>query len=212
MDSIQRYLELVQQHPAYFLQSELLQLILEEEKLRKFSEASGLPLGLIYESPYHIFIVDLIKAESGPEYCYARLLNPNPTSGVVLIPFYQQKILLLKQFRHGSRSIEYELPRGFSTPNLSPEKNAEKELMEELGTLVTDICHEGSILSDSGLSGSPVDIFSVSITAPEKFARDEGIEDVLLLSIEELKRMIKTNQIRDSFTISAITKYLINHT
>ncbi len=211
MDSIQRYFELSNKFPSYFTQSEQLPLILEEEQIRQFSITTGQPLGVIYESPYHIFIVDLLKGETGTNYGYARLLNPNPTNGVVLIPFYQQKIVLLKQFRHGTRSFEYELPRGFSEPYLSPEKNAQKEIDEEIGATVKSIHYEGNIITDSSLGGGPVDIFSLDITAPTKFATQEGIEEAIFLTVDEMKDMIKTNQIRDSFTISAIAKYVINN-
>ncbi len=211
MDSIKRYIELTKKFPSLFAQSKHLSLILDEEKMRQFSETSGLPLGVIYESPYHIFIVDLINEESGLNYGYARLLNPNPTNGVVLIPIYDKKIVLLKQFRHGTRSFEYELPRGFSEPNLSPDQNAQKEISEEIGAKVKRIHYEGNIITDSSLSGGIVDIFSIDITAPTKFATQEGIEDAIFLTIDEMKNMIKTNQIRDSFTISAIAKYMINN-
>lgn len=45
----------------------------------------------------------------------------------------QEEVLLIKQFRHGSRRIEYEIPGGCIDPGEDPVKAGMRELLEETG-------------------------------------------------------------------------------
>ena len=208
---INRYFEIMEIFPEQFKKTAKLQIILDREQMTRFYQENGRAIGVVYESPYHLIVVDLLRSESGKYFTYLRILSPNGSkNGVVMIPFYEDRIALLKQFRHGTRDWEWELPRGFAEKDITPLQNAEKEIEEELGTRALSVQHEGSIISDSGLSGGAVEIFSVGISGYGKLATDEGIESVKWVSILEIKRMIKSNEIRDAFTICAITKYLLN--
>lgn len=211
MDQISHYLALVAEYPSYFTQNDLLPLELNERNIRQFFKDTNKPVGVIYNSPFHTFIADLVKAPDGSYYTYTRLLHPASADGVALIPIYQDKIVLLRQFRHGSRSYEYELPRGFLEPDLTAKENAKKEIKEELGSDVKKITYEGNFLPNSSLSPGTVDIFTVEITEPLQLCAAEGIQSYSLCTMAEIKELIKQNNIRDSFTICAVSKYLLNH-
>ncbi len=210
MKEIDKYLELVNNYPHYFKQNSNIKLVLDKSTLESHVNITGKQIGVIYESSYHIFIVDLIEDTNGKLYQYSRLISPKNTNGVVIIPIKDQKLALLKQFRHGTREFELEFPRGFSEPGISPEENAKKELFEELGAEILNICHEGSVISDTGLTGGTVDIFSIEVNSVGKLSQEEGISEVYWYTLEELKELIKENKIRDSFTLSAMMKYSIN--
>lgn len=210
MQSIDRYFEIVRLFPSFFRNSETLNIVLDKKVLEDYAKNKSKQIGVIYESSYHIFVVDLIQNNSGDFFTYSRIINPNRNNGVVIIPCSGDKFGLLKQFRHGTREVELEFPRGFSEPNIPPEENAKKELYEEIGANAIFVNFEGRIISDTGLTGGLVDVFSIQIDKTRYNSYDEGIEDVIWASLDEIKQLIKKNKIRDSFTISAISKYLIN--
>lgn len=210
MQSIDRYFEIVKLFPDFFRNGETLNIVLDKKVLEDYTKNKSKQIGVIYESSYHIFVVDLIQNNSDDFFTYSRIINPNKNNGVVIIPCNGEKFGLLKQFRHGTREMELEFPRGFSEANISPEENAKKELYEEIGASATSIKFEGSIISDTGLTGGLVDVFAIQIDKTRHYSYDEGIKDVIWVSLDEIKQLIKKNRIRDSYTISAISKYLIN--
>lgn len=210
MQAIDRYFQIVRLYPNFFRSNMSLNIVLNKNVLEDYAKSKNKQIGVIYESNYHIFIVDLIQNKSGEFFTYSRIINPNTNNGIVIIPYDGDRFCLLKQFRHGTREIELEFPRGFSEPNISPEENAKKELYEEIGANAITINFEGSIVSDTGLTGGLVDVFSIQIDKTRRYSYDEGVNEVIWVSMYELKKLIKQNKIRDSFTISSISKYLIN--
>lgn len=210
MGPIDRYFELVKQFPHLFRDDKDLHIIKDQKFLENYAGRTGEKVGVIYESSFHLFVVDLIQNRSGEFYTYARILNPNTKNGVVVIPYKDGKFALLKQFRHGTRDLELEFPRGFSEPGISPEENAKKELYEEIGARALRVNNEGSLISDTGLTGGEVDIFYMEIDKIRHFSADEGVKDLLWVGLEEMMALIRNNTIRDAYTISAISKYLIN--
>lgn len=210
MKSIDRYFEIIELFPLFFRQNENLNIVLDKKTLEDYAVNFDNKIGVIYESPYYLFIVDLIRDKSGGIFKYSRIINPNINNGVVIIPCKGEKFGLLKQFRHGTREIELEFPRGFSEPNITSEDNVRKELYEEIGARAIQIEFEGSIISDSGITGGLVDVFTVQIDEVRDYSTAEGIKEVIWVNLYQIKELIKENKIRDSFTIAAISKYLIN--
>lgn len=207
MQSIIRYLELVAKYPHAFNQNKLLPIILDSTLLEHYCKKYQTQLGVIYESSFYIFVVDLIQRSDGHYYPYSRIINPRTTNGIVIVPTYQDNFILLKQFRHGTRNYQLEFPRGYSEINVLPIDNVSKELFEEIGAHTSHIQHLGNIISDSGLNGGLVDVFLAEITQLGHLSKDEGIEDILIVSKSELKKMVESNIIKDCFTLSALLKY-----
>jgi ADP-ribose pyrophosphatase len=81
-----RYLQLLNERPLEFLASNMLNIITDPDVLQDFEQSSGRLLGVVYESHYHIMVVDLVEDNSGRRFAYERILAPNPTGAVVLVP------------------------------------------------------------------------------------------------------------------------------
>src|SRR5687768_4057369 len=111
----------------------------EIERKKQLGE-EGLPenwgeIGVVYEDPYILILRDLVRFPSGNLGSYFRILNSADLRGgqsTVVLPIIENKILLLKQFRHPTRKWHWEVPRGFGEPNISPEDNAKREIREEI--------------------------------------------------------------------------------
>lgn len=210
MNPIDAYLQFYNSNPDYFIQDDDIQIIGDKETLVQFAKERDCQLGLIYETKYFWVVVDLIENANHDRYPYMRVIHKVPSNGVVIIPCLGDKVVFLQQFRHGTRQLELELPRGFAEPGCSIFENAEKEILEEIGAYAKNIELLGSIISDSALTYGPVHILSCEISAIGKLENEEGIKDTLLLTKDEISEYIHSNKIRDSFSISAIMKWILH--
>jgi ADP-ribose pyrophosphatase len=208
--SIEKYLTFLNDQPQKFSTNEKMAIVTDKNKLISYAENNCIHLGVVHENSYYYFIIDLIENSKGEMYTYSRVVFKNNYNGVVILPIFQSKIVLLRQFRHPSRLTEYALPRGFSEPKINSTVNAENEVFEELGAEVQKIDNLGRVSGDSGLNSGLVEVF-VAETGPIKSLQsDEGIFEIKLVTLEEVKKMIESNEITDGFTICAIFKFLIS--
>src|SRR5260221_12364143 len=82
---------------------------------------------------------------------YSRMVGDS-TPGVIVLPIYQGPVLLIRHFRHATRTWHIEIPRGFGTKSFSSEENAFRELEEEVGATVSRLVSLGYVYSDTGAS------------------------------------------------------------
>ncbi|HAE52537.1 MAG TPA: hypothetical protein DCG30_04710 [Ruminococcus sp.] len=57
----ERYLQLMKERPKLFLKSDMLNIIADSRSVAEFSEKSGRTMGVVYESPYSLLVVDLVE-------------------------------------------------------------------------------------------------------------------------------------------------------
>ena len=174
------------------------------EKLISFIDAEN---WLVMEGDVKGKLYEDILQKNGSFFLYMRLLSKGEYTGSIIIPYCNNKILLLNQFRHGTRKFEYEFPRGGFELNLSPFENARKEILEEIGIAVENMIFLGTTISDSSLGTGDVYIYKCYLPCiPTVFQKEEGIDSCILVSQKELLELVASNKIRDGFTLSAITK------
>lgn len=214
-----RYLELLAERPEAFADG-MLNIITDEKLVDEFAEKTGKKPGVVYESPYHIMVVDLVcekgegcdeakNAELGGCFTYERLLPAVPRGAVVAVPVFDGKFVLLRQFRHALREEILCFPRGFGEAGIKPEENLKKELLEEIGAeKVENVRFLGEIAGDSGALGTKAKVFACNISEPKFKPGYEGISAVELVSEEELKSLISAGGITDGFTLAAYALFL----
>lgn len=214
MDGISAYFQLTKKRPELFAVSGHIPLVLDENKMRTFSEKSGKAMGVVYDnSPFYIVLADLCSRKE-ELYSYARVIYCNPdSSGCIAVPRCGPNYGLLRIFRHTSRSWSLEFPRGFAEdPALTAEENIRKELSEELGISgeKCTLLFLGNVRTDSGLSNGTAQVFLTDIDESAHIvpADEEGIAGVLWISEMELKKMIRAGEITDSLTLAAYAKVL----
>jgi len=193
------YEALILHRPELFRTSELLPIVTDKEQARAFHKRTGQCIGVIYKSPYHILLVDLIDGK----YTYERLIPAMVRGAVVIVAVKDGKYILLKQYRHALRDFEFSFPRGFGEQGISPEENARKELAEEIGADVISMEYIGSVAADSGILGTKVDIFYCEISDYTTNTGIEGIVEIIEVSPNEMDKMISSNEISDGYTLSA---------
>ena len=203
-DPINAYMSLAAEKPELFTPCDDIPLCLDEERIRDFSRSHNRPMGVVYSNlPFYSVVADLCEKD-GRQFSYARVIYPNPTNGAVAIPKFGDKFGLLRQFRHAPRTECLEFPRGFAVKDLSPEDNIRKELTEEMGAVVDNICHLGMVRADSGLSAGLVDVYLAQVSHAAPRIGHEGIRELIWVNKEELSTMIRSGVITDGFTLSAL--------
>lgn len=203
----ERYLQLKKERPDSFKENGLLHIVWDEEVVARYELEHGKKIGVIYESPYHILVVDLVYETQGKYFAYERIMQTVQKGAVVVVPVYNNKLILLKQYRHAIRDYQFSFPRGFGEPDISAEENVKKELCEEIGAQTGNVVYLGKLTPDSGMSASMVSIYACQVLSYDAKARSEAIADILELTLEELQQWIVEGKITDGFTISGIGMY-----
>lgn len=166
-------------------------------------------IGIVYEDPYIIILRDLLEYPDGHLHSYFRILKSADLrrgQSIVVLPVINSKILLMRQFRHPTRQWHWEIPRGFGEPDISPEDNAKKELLEEIGGEISELINLGIYHSDTGLMGDNVQLFLAHLNSVGDVCIDEGIVSYKLIDIREIEKMIRDSEITDGYTIAAYTR------
>ncbi len=145
---------------------------------------------------------DAVRFPNGSLGTYIRMVSDG-TPGVIVLPVYQKQVLLIRHFRHATRSWHIEIPRGFGIKDSSSEENAQRELQEEIGAKVSRLIALGHVYPDAGAAAEYNDFFYADVESYGEFETDEAITEILPTPVSEFERMIRENEITDEFTITA---------
>jgi ADP-ribose pyrophosphatase len=216
------YFELLHNHPELVQNNDqLLRILLDpieiaQWQVQRRSElaAKGQPLawadiGIILDDPYFMVIRDLVEFPDGRLNGYSRVISQadlREGRGAVVLPVYQGKIMLLRQFRHATRQWHYEVPRGYGEPHLAAAVNARKEIEEETGGKIARLEDLGTFHNNTGLEGHPVSLFFAELASVGAQEKNEGIESFVWLSTGEIEQWIADGTITDGFTVAVYTK------
>ncbi len=217
-----KYQDLLYNNPDVFSnENALLQIVTDKVTIKKWEVErkkqlieEGLPenwgdIGVVYEDPYILILRDLVRLPSGKLGSYFRIMNAADLRGgqaTVALPIIENKILLLRQFRHPTRKWHWEVPRGFGEPGTSPEKNAEREVLEEIEGEISELIDLGPYNSNTGIEGVTVRLFLARLKSTGNTNLDEGIESYKLVEINQVEEMIRNAEITDGFTIAAYAR------
>lgn len=206
-EEMKRYRKLVESRPELFEQEGELELVLDEKKIAQFERKGGRKIGVRYQSPYHMMVVDLVKDRNGEYFAYERVIQTVDAPSVVIFPIFNNKIVITYQYRHAVRGSRYGLPRGFGSKNKTAVENADKEIFEEIGGVSRKSILLGEVEADTGLTSTKVSVVCCDLETMDCELGVEGISGVLMVSPDELAEMIANGEITDGFTLSAWALY-----
>ena len=198
------YFTLMNDRPDLFENVGLLDVITDRKIIEQYVCDTGNDIGVEYASEYHLLVVDLVIDENNNYFRYERLIPTKVSRGVVCVPIYKEKFILLNQFRHATRKYQLSFPRGFGEKNLNSCDNAEKELLEEIGATVKSTKIIGTITPNSGILSDSVDIVFCEVEDYNFTIKNEGICNIVEITLDELKEKISSGKVDDSFTLSAM--------
>lgn len=125
----------------------------------------------------------------------------------------EKKILMVRQYKHGLDDITIELPAGRIGKGRSKRDAAEAELLEETGYKAKEFIEIGGVCPVPSKDGSIMYGFiarGLRDTGETNFDETEEIE-LLKLSLEEIKGMIKEGEIIGSDAIALLTLAELKH-
>lgn len=122
------------------------------------------------------------------------------------------QFILVKQYRHGVQQEVLEIPGGVIDPGEQPPAAAERELLEETGYRFDDIEPLSELFPNPATSNNKTTTYLLTggVKVQEQ-ALDEHEEiEVVLVSPEELKRLLFTNQIGQALHAAALFYALVH--
>lgn len=193
MSTLEDYFAFAKTHPTLFVnpQGGGFTILLDEAEIRKaesqmvqWLKAKGLPtewaqVGIAFQDQYAMILRDAVRF---------------PNRG---------QVLLIRHFRHATRTWHIEIPRGFGTRGFSSEENAQRELKEEIGATIARLVSLGKVYLDAGAEAGYNDFFYAEIESYGQLEADEGIVELLPTAQSEFERMIRENELTDGFTLTA---------
>jgi ADP-ribose pyrophosphatase len=160
-------------------------------------------VGVAFKDQYTLILRDAVRFADGSVGTYIRTIAPVP--GVVVLPIWQGQVLLIKHFRHATRSWHLEIPRGFGE-DADARKGALRELEEEIGATGVQLLQLGEMYPDTGASNSRVALFYAEISTYGRPEATEAITEILPTPITEFERMIGNYQLTDGFLLAAYAR------
>ncbi len=123
------------------------------------------------------------------------------------------RFVFIRQFRKAMERVCFEVMAGLVDPGENSETAAIRELKEETGYEPDSIRLLGPIYPSVGYCDERIDIFYADVHEPGEthFDPDEEIETVLITE-EEMNRMIRKNEVQDAKTLAAWLLYKISNT
>lgn len=195
-----------------------LQLVRDREELIAFDRRKL--LGIIDNQPYYNIVLALYhNRKTGIDFRYPMVEYPNEKRGaatlVVLKQGDERWYLLENHFRQFIKQFVLEIPRGYGIGGSGVE-TAIRELDEETSIKpenLTDIMQLGTLTVDSGLSTNSVELLAVEVELsrlkPQCNDENEQIDGYVILSEAQMRSMIISGKINDSFTLAAFIRYLL---
>lgn len=216
------YFKFIQEYPALFDNTDaLFQIILDPDIIKNWEkqkkdelQEKNLPLewgniGIVLNDPYNLIIRDLVRFPNGEMRGYGRSIataSLKGGKGVAVLPVFEEKIMLLHQYRHATRQWHYEVPRGYGEPYISAQENARIEIEEETGGQIDILIEMGDLHNNTGYEMVSVALFFARMISIGNPNRNEGITNFTYLTKDELEEWIADGRITDGFTIAAYTK------
>lgn len=124
---------------------------------------------------------------------------------VLEVPGEPTKVLLVRQYRYAAEGFLYEIPAGRLEPGETPENCAKRELQEETGYSAGRLIAMTSIYTTPGFTNEIIHLFLAEELMPGKSAlEDDEILELTAVEMSAALEMIRTGEIKDGKTISAL--------
>ncbi len=120
-----------------------------------------------------------------------------------IIPVKENKVVLIKQYRHALGEYIWEIPAGTRGPKESPIDCAKRELIEETGYSAGIWKKLGEIIPAPGYSDERMHMYMATDLLPAKQHLDKDeLLDVHEIAFDQAMEMIARGTIQDGKTIS----------
>jgi len=149
--------------------------------------------------------------DCGEEALVLREVIEHPGAVVILPITSEQKIVLVKQYRHPLGLVLFECPAGTREINENTLETAQRELAEEAKFSAQEWISLGILHPIPGLSNEVQEVYLARNLSTRNIPSDPGeYLEVHIFTFPEVKEMIKSGAITDTKSISAIYRAELN--
>lgn len=165
------------------------------------------------DSDYGIFKIGIHRALSPRTKRASNFYTIHTPSWVNVIPLTPDlNVVMVKQFRHGSKSICLEIPGGLIDDE-APEDAAKRELLEETGYSGSEPEYLGSVSPNPALFDNICYTYLIKDCAKtsEKILDPNEDIEVVLVRLEEIPKLIKDGTINHALVLAAFLFYFLKY-
>ncbi|MDQ3800063.1 MAG: NUDIX hydrolase [Acidobacteriota bacterium] len=153
---------------------------------------------------------DFCERESDKlEHSFFVIENPDWVNVIALDALNQ--VVLIEQFRYGTEEIVLEIPGGIIDAGEAPETAARRELLEETGYASDEFIYLGKSRPNPAIQNNWIYHFAaLNCRKIQETAFDEHESVVAqLVSLDEIPRLIESEQITHSLVLAAFYKLML---
>ena len=135
-----------------------------------------------------------------------RIITLESPDWVNIIPITKNnQVVLVKQFRFGTKSETLEIPGGMIDNHETPSIAAGRELFEETGYSYENITKLGNISPNPALFNNRVFTFLANdaYLSEENVNNQDEINEVVLVDLNDIPKLLKTGAIEHALVIAA---------
>ena len=121
------------------------------------------------------------------------------------------KVIMIRQYRHGAEEVMLELPGGCIDPGEEPKEAIIRELLEETGYQFESLEHLCTLYANPSTSGNITTSYLAKSGKKIQEQHLDGREEieVLAVSLEEFKKLVLENQLPQALHASAAFHALV---
>jgi ADP-ribose pyrophosphatase len=161
--------------------------------------------GYLFREPWLTVRKDVCELPNGKVHStYYVLEYPSWVSAFALTE--DNKVVLIRQYRHGLEVVSTELPGGVVDENEAPELAISRELKEETGYEFSSLEYIGKVSPNPATSTNYMHMFIAKggkKVAEQSLDETEDVE-VLIYTIDELKQLLRENKIVQSLHVTCM--------
>jgi 8-oxo-dGTP pyrophosphatase MutT (NUDIX family) len=162
------------------------------------------------EESYRIFNLRIDRARSPRTRRIHEFYVLESRDWVNVIPLTPaNEVVLVRQYRHGTREVTLEIPGGLVEGNDSPEQAACRELREETGYVAREMVSLGAVDPNPAFLNNRCYTYlarDVALMGDQQQDEKEDIE-VVLRPVHELHRLIQEGDIAHSLVVAAFYRF-----
>jgi 8-oxo-dGTP pyrophosphatase MutT (NUDIX family) len=151
----------------------------------------------------------VVNPRNGSQHDMFVLQQPDWVNIIPLTP--DDQVILVEQWRHGTRSVHLETPGGLMDPHESPEECGRRELLEETGYAAANVVRLGTIHPNPAIQGNVQHYVLATGCRQVSDLQLDHAEDIVvrLAPLADIPRMIQTGEITHGIVIGGF--YWLDH-
>jgi len=166
------------------------------------------------DKSYRVFSLRTDRAVSprtGKDHDFFTLESSSWVNVIPITP--QNDVVLIRQYRHGTREITLEIPGGLVEKRDTPEMAAVRELNEETGYGASEMISLGSVHPNPAIQNNLCYTFlarDVFLAGDQQQDEKEDIE-VLVRPLSEIPRLIRNGDITHALVLAAFYRFYMEY-